>query len=825
MSRVIVRRVNRGGRAHYQRYHVKDDSVSEDRMSRLQSAASSALSIKERETEGLPIEEIEEALAESKSGIFVDPTTGKVYRRTREEQQESCDRIMEELFENDADRCQIRAACGMGKTHVQHLVIAEIEQQRADEGLPPGRYVVWSPSVDLSTQLRGNMEDQGLTDVDCVSIHDRSPDYGTRKRTKEEAEALEKELIDSFFSDTSESDTPKILFVGSTATSLNKVIEGQQRAGDQASIDMVLFDEAHNLTGNVGGRAIGKASGDEAHREMLRVFSNDDPNGLHAEKRLFMSASPKAEGNGEISSAVLGSDTNRSMTNYLAQCEKQDAGQRPTGQGVPVYQDSRAMFGKTVSSYSYAHAVDKGYLVKPEVAIQQHTVTSEGTSSVSRETPVSTDGKVSKVSDAGLTMGSYRSLTSTLHSLADDDADHSHNVLIFVNQVADAKAISDRKAWQGVAQAEAAKLSGGRAPSEQESIDLLSTPGASSDQKKAAKLVLLGKYAEIASTSAGNQHSEADRKKALDFFDDKEFGDKTPKSVPRPGGWNPCSRVVSNVDMLSEGIDIASVDTVVYDRPNMSQESAIYQAVGRACRPMYNKDGVQQKRRAKVILPDTTVERRSTSGQPVREKAMSTDSAGVARQLSGVWTDAGSEDWRRTQPNDLRASGVSGAQTVGEAASAMMDNGMGIRANIALSRVYDKVRADLSKQYRQSKDPSWEKRTAAERHDEVMQAMMGNLGSSKSAEDRALHGIFTATSIPTFDDVKKARDSSADLRRRAAMGASLESGSMTKEEALVVNKHLRPKATLTAKDKSDDMKRLIRDFGTRSGFKVRDNLY
>lgn len=816
-SRVEVRRVNRGGRTHYQRYHVRDGAdMSEERRARLQATASSALSIRERE-DGLPIEEIEEALSESRSGVFVDPLTGRVYRRTREEQQESCDRIMEELYENDADRCQIRAACGMGKTHVQHLVIAEIEQQRADEGLPPGRYVVWSPSVDLSTQLRENMERQGLTDVECVSIHDSSPDLKGVTLTKEEREARERELIDAYFSDTSEKNVPKILFVGSTATSLNKVIEGQQRAGDQATIDMTLFDEAHNLTGSMGGRA-SRGSGEEANREMLRMFSDDDPNGLHSEKRLFMTASPKAEGNGEITSS--GASVDRSMTQYLDQCGKQDSGSRPSGNGVPVYQDSREMFGKTVSSYSYAHAVEKGYLIKPEIVVQSHAVTSEGVSSVARETRVTPDGRIASGEETNLTMGSYRSLTSTLHSLAEDGADHSHNVLVFVNQVSEAKTISDRKTWKAVADAEAAKLNGGRTPSEQEAIDLLSSGNCSSEQRRAAKLVLLGQHAEIASTSAGKEHTDKERESALKWFDDKRFGDKTSPSVPRPGGWNPASRVVSNVDMLSEGIDISSVDTVVYDRPNMSQESAIYQAVGRACRPMYDDDGVQQKSRAKVILPDTTVHRRSRSGEQVTEKAMSTDSATVARQLSAVWTDAGKEEWRRTQPHDLPASGVPGARTVGEAATSLMDNGMGIRANIAITRMYDKARTDLAKQYRQSKDTSWEGRSAAERHDEVMQTMMGNLGQSKSAEEKALHGVFTTTSLPTFDDVRKARHAAADLRRRVAMGADKESGSLSKEEALVMGKHLRPNSPLTARDKADDVKRLIRDFGERSGFSL-----
>lgn len=110
--------------------------------------------------------------------------------------------------------------------------------------------------------------------------------------------------------------------------------------------------------------------------------------------------------------------------------------------------------------------------------------------------------------------------------------------------------------------------------------------------------------------------------------------------------------MVSNYDMFSEGIDISSVDTVVMNRPRLTAEENIYQAIGRSSRLWNGTDEsgnpVSQKEFGRIIIPELIV----TNGKGVQEQVSISETIDLTRRLGKIWRDTGGQAYRDPRHDD-----------------------------------------------------------------------------------------------------------------------------------------------------------------------------
>lgn len=723
--------------------------------------------------------------------VFSDQETRK---SPRPEQAEDCQRILAEL--EHEDRAQIRAACGMGKTLTGQLVIAELSQKLLAERGDAGLFIVTCPTIELARQLRNDYDSDGVVDADYLSIHDDSEDF--RNTDADNRDAEQARGLDRFLAE-EEGDRPRIIFAVTTPRSLGKIVDAQRRSG--AQIDGAVFDEAHNLGGEVG--AI-KANGEVADRP--RVFFNDEDGGLTIDKRVFMTATPRMSvaqqpftGLGTRNAASAHPDATSSYRRVMA-------GSREDS--LFLDQGDERFFGRMVSSRSYAEAVSKGYLnpiVVEEVATQVRNpmglpvhrsgvidITSgEYRGDRERDMRVKEKRKVRQLDDNHMTVGAYQSACSIIESLADDDSG-SANVLSFSDNIDESRQVASKARFRRVAMKLASdQMGGGQPPSIAEAQKLLSSPSAvnAADPKKvrASRMVLLGRYAMLASTSS--KDSEQQQREAMSFLDKSQPGEST-AADSWVGGWNPAPKILCNVDQLSEGVNQPSIDRVVLNRPGRSNDAANYQAAGRASRLWNDEDGVSKKGQGRVLVAKT-VEIDATN---TRREVLAKERAATERSLADIYYDTGAEDWRDPQTvhrvSDDKRLNVVNRRTgqprdIRMHADATMDT---LRRQIPLEsaesvlRVYDtassKARAAAREQRKGDRSvPSWENMDSSEKDMRTMVALQQIAQGQKATVTAEETDMFVARAIGqnsmSGSDVSALRMSLDNAYRKAAQNRGL----------------------------------------------------
>ncbi|MBX3103337.1 MAG: DEAD/DEAH box helicase, partial [Cryobacterium sp.] len=242
--------------------------------------ATDALRDQQIKTTRIGINELEQSGIEWSEYKFTDPSTLEPAepKKLRTHQIEALEAVLNGFDEHD--RGKLIMACGTGKTFTS-LRIAERQVQ------PGGNVLFLVPSIALLAQsLRewANQADRPMRAFAVCSdskVGRNSEDY-TLTDLAFPATTNAKDLIH----EVKKASNPQGLTVFFSTYQSIDVLVGAQENG-LPSFDLVICDEAHRTTG-----VLGSINGvDESH--FVRVHDNSK---LHAQKRLYMTATPKIFG-------------------------------------------------------------------------------------------------------------------------------------------------------------------------------------------------------------------------------------------------------------------------------------------------------------------------------------------------------------------------------------------------------------------------------------------------------------------------------------------------------------------------------------------------
>ena len=513
-------------------------------------------------------------------------------RSLRPEQKQIADAAFDLYGDPERDRASVRAACGMGKTTMEQAVMAKISDHLQSEQDRSGNFLIVVPTVNLANQMREDILSDGVLagveydknslNSDLLIVHNESEQFkGTADK-----DAAHKKIVADFMQN--DNGAPKVVIC--VIDSIDKVAGGQ---GDE-NFDMAFFDEAHNYAAEVGANG----------SPVKPIYFNEQQGGIQADNRLFLTATPKMQS--KHYRLTTGFEDSAKGKNRDRLVELSGKSKLTAKDKFNLAQDgtSSDVFGAHIGSWGYRHAIDNGYL--SPVNIYSHNVTAvQGANSTvdvsdfTRATRV--DALGNETSDSrSISMGAYISLRTTADALVDSD---SRNVLAFSNSVEECQEIG--RSWEEYLQDLAAASNGGRRfSSDDEARMAIVQQSMNPERARAGKYHLLSRHAQ--QTTSWSKASQKQKDEAEQFFDKREIGDAAPCTCEgrESGQWCACARIVNNVDMLSEGISINSIDTVILNRPGYSSDKDITQALGRASRKMKGVNGEDNiKGNGKVIIP------------------------------------------------------------------------------------------------------------------------------------------------------------------------------------------------------------------------------
>ena len=452
----------------------------------------------------------------------------RLIHEPRPHQRAAIDAVKAELAE--ADRTTLVMACGTGKT-LTALRLAE-------EMVPSGTVLFLAPSISLVAQSMRDWAEQVrdkinpyvvCSDPKASNLGKGDPaevaeSYGTLSMVPYPATTNPGLLADHF-----KQDPGALNVVFSTYQSIDVIHEAQE-AGLPA-FDLVICDEAHRTTGRMHGED-GKA--DES--AFVRVHDNQ---WIAAAKRLYMTATPRV---------------------YQT---KQDDKQLPgvaarVSDGLVASMDDPEVYGRICHRLSFGAAVDQGLLTDYKIVVMR---VDQSMMPVSVQRLVANSSGEIDMPDAARFIGVWKALFDRSHAgetsagamdlgeaaqtAASDDHRVLHHAIAFAANIAASDHLS--KQFQNVVDAYLQGFEGPDKPdlgatAQSVRVEVQHVDGTMSSPERAAKLDWL----------AGN------------------------------GGEDQC-RVLSNARCLAEGIDVPSLDAVIYLSKRRSRVDII-QSVGRVMR-------------------------------------------------------------------------------------------------------------------------------------------------------------------------------------------------------------------------------------------------
>ena len=302
------------------------------------------------------------------------PTAGEIReqdalkKRAKEPRQHQSDAIAEvrKGFET-ADRGQIIMACGTGKTYTAQLIAEDRDAKQV---------LVFVPSLALVSQTVAEWCQDASSPIRALAV---CSDSQVGKRRVGGDDAIHYDIHDLAFPATTDAgklaermkggDNGQMTVVFSTYHSLD-VISKAQRQHDLPMFDLAICDEAHRTTGQI-----------DADREASNFVRVHDPDFLRADKRLYMTATPR-----------IYTDAARSR-----------AHERST---VLCTMDDESMFGKVLFYRGFDWAIRNGLLSDYRVVV---LALDEDLVSASVQRSLAADNEL-KLSDAVKILGSYKAL-------------------------------------------------------------------------------------------------------------------------------------------------------------------------------------------------------------------------------------------------------------------------------------------------------------------------------------------------------------------------------------------------------------------------------
>lgn len=436
-----------------------------------------------------------------------------------------------------ADRGKLIMACGTGKT-LTALRLAE-------DLCPRGRVLFLAPSIQLVSQTLRSWANQARGLLRCAVV------CSDAKASNAGEDVWETSLSELPYPATTDADEllrqvgggegapapDGLTVVFSTYQSIQVVIDAQGRG--LPAFDLCICDEAHRTTG-VADAALSK-------QERSAFVKVHDAAALRAKKRLYMTATPRIYSTNAVRRAHEESFEVASM-------------------------DDPATYGEELYRLSFGRAVERGLLSDYRVIVL--TVSEEMASAVYQRSMLDDQGgfdvpEVAKILGCwkGLATRGERSDLSMLSRVALENGaveDFQHvypmkRAVAFSQKIAESKEFAER--FQTVVDAYLEKAGEGNAGED--------AAGEGGQLRVEAQHIDGGMDAK-------------ERKRKISWLEEP-----TPDQV---------CRVLSNAKCLAEGIDVPSLDAVMFMKPRKSQIDII-QAVGRVMRKSPGK------RYGYIILP------------------------------------------------------------------------------------------------------------------------------------------------------------------------------------------------------------------------------
>jgi len=412
-----------------------------------------------------------------------------------------------------AERGKLIMACGTGKTFTS-LKIAE---KLAGKGK---RVLFLVPSLSLLSQTLTEWTQESETPLHSFAVCSDS-DVG-KKRTKDDdivqtfthelrypattdAKRLAEEMLKRH-------DDDHMSVVFSTYHSIN-VISDAQNAYQLAEFDLVVCDEAHRTTGAT-------FDGDDESNFVLI----HDGEFIHAQKRLYMTATPRIYGENAKASADKDNVTLCSM-------------------------DNAALFGQELYTINFSEAVKRELLVDYKVIV---LAVDESHINARLQSLLKDEDNQLKVDDAAKIVGCWKALSK--HGTQEDligDTDPMRRAVAFCqviepNYKGNTHKVSSKniaKMFQAVVEAY--------------------------QEQEADKSSTIDTYLQCQAEHVDGSMNASQKEEKLSWLKEQ-----TPD--------NTC-RILSNVRCLSEGVDVPALDAVLFLTPRNSQVDVV-QSVGRVMR-------------------------------------------------------------------------------------------------------------------------------------------------------------------------------------------------------------------------------------------------
>lgn len=434
----------------------------------------------------------------------------------RPHQKTAIDNVIREF--KTAERGKLIMACGTGKTFTS-LRLAE---QQAGKGK---RVLFLVPSLSLLSQTLTEWTQQSEIPLHSFAVCSDS-DVG-KNRDANEDDVVQTLVHELRYPATTEADKLAKEFelrhddehmsvVYSTYHSIAVINKAQKQHG-LADFDLIICDEAHRTTG--------ATFVDEDESAFVRVH---DQNFIRADKRLYMTATPRLYGNSAKANAEKDSVTLCSM-------------------------DDPALYGQDLHIITFSEAVRRDLLCDYKVIV---LTVDEAYISKKIQSLLKDENNELKVDDAAKIIGCWKALSKldTKEDLSDDDK--PMNKAVAFCQVIDPQSTSKRKSTKH-------KVSSKNIASVFQSVV---------EAYQEASDIEDGLFCEAEHIDGSMNASEKGEK--INWL--KEETDD-----------NVC-RILSNVRCLSEGVDVPALDAVLFLTPRNSQVDVV-QSVGRVMRKSEGK--------------------------------------------------------------------------------------------------------------------------------------------------------------------------------------------------------------------------------------------
>ena len=464
----------------------------------------------------------------------------------REHQSDAVKAINETLV--DHDRCKAILACGTGKT----LMSLRLAEGRC----PTGIVLFAAPSIALVSQAMREWTNQARVDMRSLVVCSDAK----ASRVSDDDEIIDT-LTDLAFPASTDAaglvshyryvrsqDPDAMVAVFATYQSMQVVADAQKMGlGD---FDLTVCDEAHRTTGI-------KATSDEDTTPFLIVH---DSQKIKSAKRVYMTATPRIYGDQARKTA-----------------REQDF--------VLTSMDDEATYGPTAYEITFSEAVDRGLLCDYRVVVL--AVREEALPAGLQRTL--SDGSELQLDEAAKIIGCYKGLAThgvvsqqRIDNMFEDSSPEVPDFFL-IDEIEDLEAVPDlERDIEPLHRAVGFCRSIKDSRNINEMFDqIVGQYNADAHDEERYDLVCSLDHVD------GSMNSRV-RHQKLDWL----------ASEDDPQGC----RILTNARCLAEGVDVPSLDAVIFFSPRKSEVDVV-QAVGRVMRTFRNKRTGEEKKLGYIVLP------------------------------------------------------------------------------------------------------------------------------------------------------------------------------------------------------------------------------